>query len=70
MVYVNYGTGIGCGIMMNGELIARDSLVTGELGHTTVDPSAHSATVGIRGVWRLWFPFQPAYAVQVHQPQL
>lgn len=49
VVYVNYGTGIGCGIMMNGELIARDGLVTGELGHTTVDPSGPFCHCGNQG---------------------
>jgi N-acetylglucosamine repressor len=49
VVYVNYGSGIGCGIMMNGELVARDGLVTGELGHITVDPSGPFCHCGNQG---------------------
>ena len=49
VVYVNYGTGIGCGIMVNGQLVASAGIASGELGHTTVDPSGPFCHCGNAG---------------------
>lgn len=36
MVYISVGTGIGCGIIINGELFVGDNGMAGELGHITI----------------------------------
>lgn len=49
IVYVNYGNGVGCGIMLNGELVANPGFASGELGHTTVNPFGPFCHCGNQG---------------------
>ena len=48
--YVKLGTGIGCGLVINGEIYRGSSGVAGEMGHFTVDSAGPGAgtTVTIR----------------------
>lgn len=39
-IFVNVGTGIGCGIVVNGKVLRGERGFAGELGHTVVDSSA------------------------------
>lgn len=49
MLYVNVGTGIGGGIIANGQLLRGERNLAGEIGHMTLDPSGPLCTCGRRG---------------------
>jgi len=49
MVYVNIGTGIGGGIIANGQLVRGANNLAGEIGHLTLDPAGPVCTCGRRG---------------------
>jgi glucokinase len=48
-VFVNVGTGIGGGIVIDGRLVRGAHGIAGEIGHTVVDPSGPVCTCGKRG---------------------
>ncbi len=50
-VLVTLGTGIGGGIVANGELLRGSSGFAGEIGHVVVDPSGPRCPCGKRGCW-------------------
>ncbi|HEX8995628.1 MAG TPA: ROK family transcriptional regulator [Ktedonobacterales bacterium] len=47
--YVKVGTGIGCGLVINGEIYRGSSGVAGEIGHFTVDEDGPLCDCGNRG---------------------
>lgn len=47
--YIKVGTGIGCGLVINGEIYRGSSGVAGEIGHFTVDENGPRCTCGNRG---------------------
>lgn len=47
--YVKVGTGIGCGLVINGEIYRGSSGVAGEIGHFTVDSDGPLCDCGNRG---------------------
>jgi glucokinase-like ROK family protein len=47
--YVKVGTGIGCGLVINGEIYRGSSGVAGEIGHFTVDEDGLLCDCGNRG---------------------
>jgi len=47
--YVKVGTGIGCGLVINGEIYRGSSGVAGEIGHFTVDENGPHCECGNRG---------------------
>lgn len=47
--YVKVGTGIGCGLVINGEIYRGSSGVAGEIGHFTVDSAGPLCDCGNRG---------------------
>lgn len=49
VIAITLGTGLGSGIIVNGELLYGASGFAGELGHTTVDPAGRSCACGKRG---------------------
>lgn len=49
MVYINVGTGIGGGVIANGQVVRGTNNLAGEIGHTTIDPSGPVCTCGRRG---------------------
>lgn len=49
LLYVNVGTGIGAGIILNGVLYHGKSGLAGEIGHVTVEPSGPQCGCGKRG---------------------
>ena len=48
-VFMYMGTGIGCGIVLNDEVIRGTSGNAGEIGHILVDPDGPPCDCGIRG---------------------
>ncbi len=48
-VYVTLGTGLGCGIVMNGELVTGINGFAGELGHTIIMQHGRMCGCGRRG---------------------
>jgi glucokinase len=48
-IVITLGTGLGSGIIVNGELLYGSDGCAGELGHTTVDPDGRQCACGKRG---------------------
>lgn len=48
-IVITLGTGLGSGIIVNGELLYGADGFAGELGHTTVDPEGRECACGKRG---------------------
>lgn len=48
-IVITLGTGLGSGIIVNGELLYGAGGFAGELGHTTVDPEGRRCACGKRG---------------------
>ncbi|MDT2827735.1 ROK family glucokinase [Enterococcus viikkiensis] len=49
VIFMTLGTGVGGGIVMNGELLHGVAGCAGEVGHVTVDPNGFECTCGKRG---------------------
>jgi glucokinase len=49
MVYLTLGTGLGSGLVLNGDLFTGTSGFGGELGHTIIDPNGRLCGCGARG---------------------
>ena len=48
-VFMYMGTGIGCGIVLNDEVVRGTSGNAGEIGHIIVDPGGAPCDCGMRG---------------------
>ncbi len=48
-VFMYMGTGIGCGIVLNDEVVRGTSGNAGEIGHIVVDPDGPACDCGLRG---------------------
>lgn len=48
-IVITLGTGLGSGLIVNGELLYGAGGFAGELGHTTVDPAGRECACGKRG---------------------
>jgi len=51
LIYVTVGTGIGVGILLNGELYRGVDQAHPEIGHHVIDPSGPLCLCGFRGCW-------------------
>jgi glucokinase len=51
LVYVTVGTGIGAGIILDGELYRGVDQAHPEIGHHLIDPSGPSCVCGFQGCW-------------------
>jgi glucokinase len=51
MVYITVSTGIGGGIIINGNLYSGASGCAGEFGHMTIDPDGPKCACGRNGCW-------------------
>ena len=49
VVFVTVGTGVGGGVIMNGQLLHGVAGAAGEIGHITVDPDGFQCTCGKKG---------------------
>ena len=52
-IVITLGTGLGSGLVSNGELIYGADGFAGEIGHTIVEPQGASAAAGNAGAWKL-----------------
>ncbi|TFG35173.1 MAG: ROK family protein, partial [Nitrospirales bacterium] len=48
-ISITLGTGLGSGIVVNGEIVYGSDGFAGELGHTVVDPAGRMCSCGKRG---------------------
>src|SRR5258708_24714403 len=51
LVYVTVGTGIGGGVIFDGQLYRGADMAHPEVGHHVIDPSRPLCTCGFRGCW-------------------
>ena len=51
LVYVTVGTGIGGGIILDGQLYRGADMAHPEMGHHVIDPSGPLCSCGFRGCW-------------------
>jgi glucokinase len=51
LIYVTVGTGIGVGVLLNGELYRGVDQAHPEIGHHLIDPSGPPCACGFRGCW-------------------
>ncbi|MDN6294294.1 MAG: ROK family glucokinase [Alkalibacterium gilvum] len=49
VVFITLGTGVGGGVIVNGELVHGEIGAAGEIGHMTVDPTGYECTCGKKG---------------------
>ena len=49
MAYVTIGTGLGCGLVLGGNMFRGTSGYAGELGHTVVEPGGRQCACGSQG---------------------
>lgn len=49
VVFITLGTGVGGGIVMNGQLLHGAAGAAGEIGHITIDPHGFDCTCGKKG---------------------
>ena len=54
LVYLTFSTGMGGGIIANGELIQGSTDTGGEVGHHTLDPNGPLCGCGQRGCWEAY----------------
>jgi hypothetical protein len=52
LIYVKIGTGIGSGIICNGEIYRGSSGCAGDIGHISVDKNGPVATVVTKAAWK------------------
>ena len=55
VIFITLGTGVGGGIIMEGQLLHGVAGCAGEIGHITVDPEGFECTCGKRGCFRKRF---------------
>lgn len=53
MLYLTFGTGIGCGIILNNQLYRGVGLTSGEVGHHVIDSSGPDCYCGGKGCWEM-----------------
>jgi glucokinase-like ROK family protein len=51
VLYIVSGTGLGGGIVLNGQLLTGSGGFTGEVGHMTIDPAGLRCNCGNHGCW-------------------
>lgn len=51
VLYVNFTSGVGSGIVYNKEILSGAAGIAGEVGHMTVDPNGPKCNCGNRGCW-------------------
>lgn len=49
VVFITLGTGVGGGVIANGELVHGANGAAGEIGHITIDPHGYQCTCGKKG---------------------
>jgi glucokinase len=54
VLYLTFGTGVGCGIIIHNQLYRGVGLTSGEVGHMTVDLNGPTCYCGGRGCWEMF----------------
>lgn len=54
LIYLTFSTGMGAGIIMNGQLLQGSSDSCGEVGHHILDPDGPTCGCGMRGCWEAY----------------
>lgn len=54
LIYLTYSTGMGGGIIVNGELVQGDTDTGGEVGHMVLDPRGPVCGCGQKGCWEAY----------------
>src|SRR5262249_40082610 len=54
LVAVNVSEGIGCGLILNHQLVQGSTGLAGEFGHTSIVPNGIECRCGNRGCWELY----------------
>lgn len=49
LVYLGFGTGLGSGVIINGQLLVGDAFNASEIGHISLDPNGRPCTCGLSG---------------------
>lgn len=49
LAYIKIGTGVGAGLIVNGEIFRGSTGLAGEIGHTVIDPEGSRSIRGVRG---------------------
>lgn len=49
MIAITLGTGVGGGIIVNGEILSGENGMAGEIGHITIDPDGYQCNCGKKG---------------------
>ncbi|GGJ02129.1 xylose repressor [Alicyclobacillus cellulosilyticus] len=60
-VYISVSTGIGAGIVMNGELQRGADGFAGEIGHMVVEPDGLPCSCGSNGCWEMYGSLKALY---------
>jgi glucokinase len=75
LIYVTVGTGIGGGIILDGQLYRGADMAHPEIGHHVIDPSGPQCSCGFRGCWEslatgpamaVWFKAQKSHGGSDH----
>jgi predicted NBD/HSP70 family sugar kinase len=56
---LNVGSGVGLGMILNGELYQGVSGFSGEFGHIQMVPDGELCDCGKLAAWKQWRPVQP-----------
>lgn len=54
LIYLTFSTGMGAGIILNGQLVQGETDSAGEVGHHTLDPQGPLCGCGMRGCWEAY----------------
>lgn len=58
VTFITLGTGVGGGIIAEGQLLHGVAGAAGEIGHLTVDPTGFDCTCGKKDALKLWHQLQ------------
>ncbi len=54
LIYLTFSTGMGAGIILNGQLVQGETDSAGEVGHHILDPQGPLCGCGMRGCWEAY----------------
>jgi len=69
MIYITVGTGIGSGLILNGQLYRGNGLLSGEVGHLALDPAGPLCYCGARGCLEMLAAGPAIVAAAQHAPK-
>jgi glucokinase len=67
---LTWGEGIGCGVLIGGDLYAGSALLSGEFGHVTIDPGGPVCYCGKRGCLEMYASARRIMAAYGGPPQI